>query len=94
MKRLIVNADDFGYTHGVNAGIIRGFRDGIITSTTIMANGAAFEDAVDYAKENPSLGVGIHLVLVGEASVAAASAIPSLADSKGRLPATLGVLTR
>lgn len=94
MKRLIVNADDFGYTHGVNAGIIRGFRDGIITSTTIMANGAAFEDAIDYAKENPSLGVGIHLVLVGETSVVAASTIPSLADSEGRLPATLGVLTR
>lgn len=94
MKRLIVNADDFGYTHGVNAGIVRGFRDGIITSTTIMANGACFEDAVVRAKENPGLGVGVHLVLVGEASVEQASSIPSLADSQGQLPATLGALTR
>lgn len=94
MRRLIVNADDFGYTHGVNAGIIRGFREGIITSTTIMANGAAFDDAVGRAKENPALGVGVHLVLVGEASVAAASAIPSLANAEGRLPATVGALTR
>jgi chitin disaccharide deacetylase len=94
MKRLIVNADDFGYTHGVNSGVIRGFRDGIITSTTIMASGAAFEDAVELAKQNPRLGVGVHLVLVGESSVEAASAIPSLADGKGRLPATLAILTR
>jgi chitin disaccharide deacetylase len=94
MKRLIVNADDFGYTRGVNSGVIRGFRDGIITSTTIMANGAAFEDAVEQAKENPTLGVGVHLVLVGEASVEPAGAIPSLADSEGRLPTTLGALTR
>lgn len=94
MKRLIVNADDFGYTRGTNAGIIRGFRDGIITSTTIMANGAAFENAVDHAKENPTLGVGVHLVLVGEASVEPARMIPSLASSEGRLPATLGELIR
>jgi chitin disaccharide deacetylase len=94
MKRLIVNADDFGYTRGVNSGVIRGFRDGIITSTTIMANGAAFEDAVERAKQNPKLGVGVHLVLVGERSVEAASAIPSLVDGKGRLPANLGGLTR
>jgi chitin disaccharide deacetylase len=93
MRRLIVNADDFGYTCGVNSGVIRGFRDGIITSTTIMANGKAFEDAVDRAKENPTLGVGVHLVLVGGASVEAASAIPSLADDEGRLPATLGEFT-
>lgn len=94
MKRLIVNADDFGYTRGVNSGVIRGFHDGIITSTTIMANGAAFEDAVDRAKQNPKLGVGVHLVLVGESSVEVAGAIPSLADTEGRLPATLACLTR
>jgi chitin disaccharide deacetylase len=93
MKRLIVNADDFGYTRGVNSGVIRGFREGIITSTTIMANGAAFEDAVGRAKENPRLGVGCHLVLVGEACVEAASAIQSLADGEGRLPSSLAVLT-
>ncbi len=93
MKRLIVNADDFGYTRGVNSGVIRGFRDGIITSATIMANGASFEDAVERAQENPRLGVGCHLVLVGERCVEAASAIPSLVDSEGRLPSSLAVLT-
>jgi chitin disaccharide deacetylase len=93
MRRLIVNADDFGYTRGVNWGIIRGFRDGIITSATIMANGAAFEDAIRYAKENPTLGVGCHLVLVGGACVEAADAIPTLADHDGRLPRSLAVLT-
>ncbi len=93
MKRLIVNADDFGYTRGVNSGVIRGFCDGIITSTTLMANGVAFEDAVEHAKKNPKLGVGCHLVLVGGACVEATSAIPSLADDEGRLPPSLAVLT-
>lgn len=92
MKRLIVNADDFGYTRGVNAGIVRGFREGIITSTTIMANAAAFEDAGEQARENPRLGVGCHLVLVGGKAVAKKPQVASLADENGNLPKTLGVL--
>lgn len=92
MKRLIVNADDFGYTRGVNAGIIRGFRDGIITSATIMANGAAFEDAVEQARSNPKLGVGCHLVLVGGKPVAPKQQLPRLTDAGGNLPPTLGAL--
>lgn len=92
MKQLIVNADDFGYTRGVNAGIVRGFREGIVTSTTIMANGVAFEDAVDCARANPELGVGCHLVLVGGKCVAAAAKIASLADSEGCLPPSLATL--
>lgn len=92
MRRLIVNGDDFGYTEGVNAGIVRAHRDGILTSATLMANGDAFEDAVGLARENPELGVGCHLVLVGEMAVAPASRIPTLADREGRLPASLGDL--
>jgi predicted glycoside hydrolase/deacetylase ChbG (UPF0249 family) len=65
VKRLIVNADDFGFTRDVNAGIVEAHRHGILTATTIMANGGAFADAVRLAKENPSLDVGVHLVLVG-----------------------------
>lgn len=65
MKRLIVNADDFGFTRDVNAGIVECHRNGILTATTLMANGDAFEDAVRLAKENPSLDIGVHLVLVG-----------------------------
>ncbi len=67
MKRLIVNADDFGFTRDVNEGIVRAHRRGIVTSTTLMANGSAFQDAVMLAKEHAStLGVGIHLTLIGE----------------------------
>src|SRR5258707_9725647 len=89
MKRLIVNADDFGFTRGVNAGIVRAFKSGIVTSTTIMANGEAFEDAVSLAHANPGLGVGCHLAVVGGRPVAAPSEIPSLVDRNGVLPATL-----
>ena len=66
MKQLIVNADDFGFTTGVNQGIVRAHREGILTAATLMATGAAFDDAVRLAKETPSLDVGCHLVLVGE----------------------------
>jgi hopanoid biosynthesis associated protein HpnK len=92
MKELILNADDFGLTRGVNLGIIRAHREGILTSTTLMANGPAFDDAVERARENPGLGVGCHLVLVGGLAVAPPDETHSLADSNGRLPKTLGVL--
>ena len=64
--RLIVNADDFGFTRDVNLGIIEAHRKGILTATTIMSVGAAFDDAVRLARENPTLDIGVHLVLVGE----------------------------
>jgi len=89
MKRLIVNADDFGFTRGVNAGIVRAHKTGIVTSTTIMANGEAFEDAVELARENPRLGVGCHLAVVGGRPVSSPSEVPSLLDVGGALPATL-----
>jgi hopanoid biosynthesis associated protein HpnK len=92
MKELIVNADDFGLTRGVNEGIIRASREGILTSATLMANGPAFEDAVERAKQNPQLGVGCHLALVGGLAVAPRGKIPSLADRDGRLPRSIGVL--
>ena len=64
MRRLAVNADDFGFTCDVNRGIVEAHRNGILTSTTLMANGAAFDDAVRLARENPTLDIGIHGVLV------------------------------
>jgi chitin disaccharide deacetylase len=63
-RRLIVNADDFGYTQGVNAGIIKAHREGILTSTTLMAAGPAFDDAAARARETPTLDVGCHITLV------------------------------
>ncbi len=69
MKRLIINADDFGFTRDVNAGIVQAHREGVVTSTTLMANGDAFEDAIRLAQETPALDVGCHLVLVQGRSV-------------------------
>lgn len=66
MKYLVTNADDFGFTRDVNDGIVHAHREGILTSTTLMATGAAFEHAVELARENPTLDVGVHLVLVGD----------------------------
>lgn len=89
MKRLIINADDFGFTRGVNAAVVRAFKSGIVTSTTIMANGEAFDDAVELTRTNPGLGVGCHLAIVGERPVAPTDQIPALVDDGGALPATL-----
>lgn len=92
MKQLILNADDFGMTRGVNEGIIRAHRDGVLTSATLMANGAEFDDAVSRAKSNPKLGVGCHLVLVGGPAIAPREKISSLADANGNLPESLAGL--
>jgi predicted glycoside hydrolase/deacetylase ChbG (UPF0249 family) len=70
MRRLIVNADDLGFTRGVNAGIIEACRSGILRSATLMANGPAFDDAVERARQYPALDVGCHLVLIGGRAVA------------------------
>jgi hopanoid biosynthesis associated protein HpnK len=91
MRELILNADDFGYTRGINEGILRAHREGVLTSATLMANGAAFDDAVSGAKSCPDLGIGCHLVLIGGLSVAPAAEIPSLVDAGGRLPDSLTV---
>jgi hopanoid biosynthesis associated protein HpnK len=89
MKQLILNADDFGLTRGVNEGIVRAHLEGILTSTTLMATSRAFDDAVARAKAAPELGVGCHLVLVGGTAVSLPAEIPSLVDADGKLPATL-----
>jgi predicted glycoside hydrolase/deacetylase ChbG (UPF0249 family) len=63
MKMLIVNADDFGLTEGINRGIVDGFKDGIITSASLIPTMPAFEHAVGLSKENPDLDIGVHLSL-------------------------------
>lgn len=92
MKQVILNADDFGLTRGVNEGIIRAHREGILTSATLMANGPAFDDAIERAKANPKLGIGCHLVLSGGLAVAPREMIPSLAGPDGALPESLAAL--
>ena len=68
-KRLVVNADDFGFTPDVNEGIVEAHQKGVLGATTLMANGGAFDDAVRLAAAAPSLDVGCHLVLVGGRSL-------------------------
>ena len=75
-KQLVVNADDFGFTPDVNQGILEAHRRGILTATTLMANGAAFEDAVRLAGESPSLDVGCHLVLISGRSLSTGNPLP------------------
>lgn len=61
--KVIVNADDFGLTHGGNLAIIESYKKGILTSTTLMSNTKFTQEAIALAKENPGLGVGVHMVL-------------------------------
>jgi hopanoid biosynthesis associated protein HpnK len=85
MLRLIVNADDMGLTERVNEGILQAHQTGIVTSTSIIANGAAFEDAVTRCKKVATLDVGVHLTLVEERPCLKPDLIPTLVDSAGRL---------
>lgn len=72
----MVNADDFGFTHDVNAGIVEAHQRGILTAATLMANGAAFADAVRLARQTPTLDVGCHLVLVSGKSILTGAPLP------------------
>ncbi|MGA7220878.1 MAG: ChbG/HpnK family deacetylase [Candidatus Sulfotelmatobacter sp.] len=83
VRRLIVNADDFGLTLGVNRAIVEAHTRGIVTSSTLMANGPAFEDAIRLAKTVPNLSVGCHVVLIDGAPVSNPKLLPSLAKISG-----------
>ncbi|MDZ7316541.1 MAG: ChbG/HpnK family deacetylase [candidate division KSB1 bacterium] len=83
--RLVVNADDFGRAPEVNAGIELAFRDGIVTSTSIMTNFPAFEEAVELAVER-RIPVGLHVNLTEGKPLSDASLIPSLVDVEGLFP--------
>lgn len=81
MRRLIVNADDFGFTSGVNRAIFEGHTRGIVTSSTLMASGAAFVEAVELAKTATKLSIGCHVVLIDGEPILDAERIPSLTNS-------------
>jgi chitin disaccharide deacetylase len=87
VKRLIVNADDFGRSSGINRGVVEAHREGIVTSATLMVNHAFAAEAAGLAGANPNLGVGLHLALTGGVPTLPASELPSLVDADGRLPA-------
>ena len=82
--RLIVNADDFGLTPGINRAIAELHHAGVVTSATLMATGPAFADAVLTAKANPTLGVGCHLVFVDGIPISHPLDIPSLLGADGK----------
>ncbi len=86
-SRLIVNADDFGITEAVNRGIVAAFDRGIVTSTSLMATGPAFEHAVDLASSRPGLAVGVHLVLTEHRPLVGSRAAASLVGLDGCFPA-------
>ena len=82
--RLIVNADDFGLTQGVNRAILEAHDSGVVTSSTLMANGLAFEDAVERAKSTSRLSIGCHVVLVDGLPVLGGGKATTLSDKKAK----------
>ena len=82
MRRLIINADDFGFTAGVNRATVEAHLRGIVTSSTLMATGQAFDDAVRLSKTTPRLSIGCHIVLIDGEPVLDVRQLPSLASSR------------
>lgn len=88
MNRIIINADDFGIHPEVNQAVIEAHRTGILTSTSLLASGPAFDEAVALARQCPTLGIGIHLCLVGSLpSVLPPDEVRTLVDEQGLFPA-------
>jgi len=86
-KKLIVCADDFGLTKGINKGIVSAYSEGIVTRTSIIANGDAFDHAVLLSGKNKGLKVGIHLTLIEERPINEPKNIRSLIGEDGKLHA-------
>ena len=84
MKRMIVNADDFGRHVRINEAVEKGVEMGVLRSATLMAGGAAFEDAAARVRRMPHLGLGIHFTLVDGVPLLPPEEIPSLVDETGR----------
>ena len=82
-RNLIVNADDLGWTAGVNRGIAEAHRNGIVTSASLLANGQAFAEGVALARDAGGLGLGVHLNLNDGPPVAPRESVPSLVNDAG-----------
>lgn len=85
MTRLIVNADDFGQTAGINRAVVELHTAGLLTSATLMARAAATDQAIEIARATPTLGVGCHVVLTDGEPILPPAQIPSLLDSSTNL---------
>lgn len=90
VRRLIINADDFGMTPGVNRAIVQAHGKGVVTSATLMAGGSALGNAVGLAAQLPELSVGCHVVLVDGEPLLPAETVPSLAFADGGFAPALG----
>jgi chitin disaccharide deacetylase len=88
---LILNADDFGMCHDQNEGVIRGLKEGVFTSSTILVTCPWFEEAAEFARNNPDADLGVHLTLTAEwdrykwGPVSGRDVVPSLVDERGYL---------
>jgi len=88
---LIVNADDYGLTEGISRGILHGHREGVVTSTSVIALGPAYPKVSSWLTDEDNLGVGVHLAAVGEdPPLLSAREIPTLVGRRGRLSETYG----
>lgn len=88
-RYLIVNADDYGLTEKISAGILRAHREGILTSTSVLALGPAYPKVAPWLADEPAIGVGVHLAAVGEdPPLLSSGEIPSLLDRRGHLSTT------
>lgn len=92
--KLIVNADDFGYSESVSIGIMRAHRDGIVTATTLMTNAPHTAGAATLARATPSLDVGVHLVLTFNRPTGDISRCRTLVDEDGKFLRPNELLTR
>lgn len=92
-RRLIVNADDFGRSDSINQAVIRANQDGILTTASLMMNEPCAAAAVELARKNPRLGVGLHLALSHGVSALPPEKIPGLVNERGEFsnaPAATG----
>jgi len=87
VRRLIVNADDFGRSGAINAAVVRGLREGILTTASLMVAGDAAEEAIAIGREHPRLGVGLHLTLCGGQATLARGGLGQWVDAAGRFDA-------
>ena len=93
-RRLIVNADDFGRSPSINTAVVQAHRDGILTTASLMVTGDAAAEAVELARQNPRLGVGLHLTLLMGRAALSPEQVPGLVDASGNFsdnPVKVGV---
>lgn len=93
-RHLVVNADDFGISRGVNRGIVEAHRAGLVTGASLMANLPAAEDALTRAATCPALGLGLHLTLTAGRPLCPPERVPTLVDADGTFFVLGGLLAR